>query len=131
MPIDEGLSKYNSSDTRDPSKRFDKYVGKLGNRTREEAESYKGRGFIQLTGRTNYRTYGDRLGVPLLDAPERANDPDIAARVLAAFIGDKRTGAKYALLGGDLAYARKLVNGGKHGLDRFTEAFETGARLLA
>jgi len=130
-PIDEKVSRFNSSDTADPSKRFDLYAGRLGNHNREEAEAYKGRGFIQLTGRDNYRTYGDRLGIPLLDAPERANDPDIAARILAAFIADKRARAKYAILGNDLATARKLVNGGSHGLDRFTEAFETGARLLA
>jgi hypothetical protein len=30
-----------------------------------------------------------------------------------------------------LATARKLVNGGSHGLDRFTEAFVAGERLLA
>ena len=129
-PIDEKVSRYNSSDLSKPSKRFDLYVGRLGNRTREEAERYRGRGFIQLTGRDNYRTYGDRLGVPLLDAPERANDPETAARILAAFIADKRSRAKYAIFGGDLATARKLVNGGSHGLDRFTEAFEIGARLL-
>ncbi len=129
-PIDEKVSKFNSSDTTDPSKRFDLYAGRLGNRTREEAEAYKGRGFIQLTGRNNYQTYADRLDVPLLDAPERANDPETAARILAAFIGDKRARAKYAILGNDLATARKLVNGGSHGLDRFTEAFETGTRLL-
>ncbi len=130
-PIDEKVSQFNSSDTADPSKRFDLYAGRLGNRDREDAERYRGRGFIQLTGRDNYRIYGDRLGVPLLDAPERANEPEIAARILAAFIGDKRARAKYAILGNDLATARKLVNGGSHGLDRFTEAFETGARLLA
>ena len=130
-PIDEKVSRFNSSDTADPSKRFDRYAGRLGNRDREDAERYRGRGFIQLTGRNNYRTYTDRLGVALLDAPEHANDPDTAARILAAFIGDKRARAKYAILGNDLATARKLVNGGRHGLDRFTEAFETGTRLLA
>ena len=129
-PIDEKVSRFNSSDLSNPSTRFDLYVGRLGNRTRQEAESYRGRGFVQLTGRDNYRIYGERLGIPLLDAPKRANDPKIAARILAAFIADKRSRAKYAILGDDLATARKLVIGGSHGLDRFTEAFEAGARLL-
>ncbi|MGF1641546.1 MAG: peptidoglycan-binding protein [Rhodospirillales bacterium] len=130
-PIDERVSRFNSSDPADRNRWFDLYAGRLGNRTREEAARYKGRGFVQLTGRDNYRTYGDRLGVALLDAPERANEPDLAARILAQFIADKRTRAKYAIFGGDLATARKLVNGGSHGLDRFTDAFETGMGLLA
>jgi peptidoglycan L-alanyl-D-glutamate endopeptidase CwlK len=130
-PIDEKVSRFNSSDTADPSKRFDLYAGRLGNRDREDAERYRGRGFVQLTGRDNYRTYADRLDVPLLGSPDLANDPRTAARILAAFIGDKRARAKYAILGDDLATARRLVNGGRHGLDHFTEAFRAGSRLLA
>jgi peptidoglycan L-alanyl-D-glutamate endopeptidase CwlK len=67
----------------------------------------------------------------LEEQPELANDPKVAARILAAFVANKRVAAKYALLGRDLAEARKLVNGGSHGLEQFTAAFETGERLLA
>jgi hypothetical protein len=35
------------------------------------------------------------------------------------------------VLGRDLAKARQLVNGGSHGLDHFTEAFEKGEGFLA
>ena len=52
-------------------------------------------------------------------------------RILAAFLADKRSAIKYAILGEDLKTARKLVNGGSHGLDRFRAAFETGAELLS
>ena len=37
---------------------------------------------------------------------------------------------KYAILGRDLAQARKLVNGGRHGLDRFEDTFRKGEVLL-
>jgi peptidoglycan L-alanyl-D-glutamate endopeptidase CwlK len=74
---------------------------------------------------------GERLGSRLVEAPELANNPQVAAQLLAEFIKDKRSLAKYAILGNDLATARRLVNGGSHGLERFTEAFETGVRLLA
>lgn len=134
-PIDEGRSKFNTSPGGAP---FDLYepgtrVGRnLGNTQPGDGARYKGRGFIQLTGRENYTTYGPRvgLGTRLRDEPELANDPEVAARLLAAFLKDKERGVKYAVLGRDLAKARKLVNGGSHGLDHFTEAFEKGEQLL-
>ncbi len=128
-PIDEGISKFNTDEGAHPFNRYDDMTA-LGNRGRPDGERYKGRGFIQLTGRANYQRYGDRLGVDLVNRPELANDPAVAARILTAFIMDKRRAAKYAIFGSDLAQARKLVNGGSHGLDRFSEAFEAGVRLL-
>jgi putative chitinase len=129
-PIDEGISKFNTDDGAHPFNRYDDMTA-LGNRGRPDGERYKGRGFIQLTGRANYQRYGERLDVDLVNRPELANDPTVAARILVEFIRDKRRAAKYAIFGGDLAQARKLVNGGSHGLDRFTEAFQAGERLLA
>lgn len=131
-PIDEGISQYNTDPGMHPFNRYDNRSA-LGNRGRPDGERYKGRGFIQLTGRANYRRYGERLGLGsrLEDQPELANDPKIAAEVLAAFITDKRSAAKYAIYGRDLATARKLVNGGTHGFDRFAAAFDAGERLLA
>jgi len=37
---------------------------------------------------------------------------------------------RHALIEDDLKTARKLVNGGSHGLDRFTDAYEIGKRLI-
>ncbi len=129
-PIDERVSRFNTEST--PFDRYDDRAD-LGNRGRPDGAQYKGRGFIQLTGRANYRKIGDRLGLGsrLEDEPELANDPGIAARVLAAFLADKHSAIKYAILGKDLKTARKLVNGGSHGLDRFRAAFKMGAELLS
>ena len=48
-----------------------------------------GRGFVQLTGRSNYEKMSQRLGLGslLVEEPAKANDPEIAARILASFIG--------------------------------------------
>jgi peptidoglycan L-alanyl-D-glutamate endopeptidase CwlK len=113
---------------------FNKYDDRseLGNTGKPDGERFRGRGFIQLTGRANYEKYSEQLGLgsKLIEEPDLANSPEIAAKILASFLHDNRSMAKYAILGGDLATARRLVNGGSHGLERFSHAFEAGQALL-
>jgi peptidoglycan L-alanyl-D-glutamate endopeptidase CwlK len=131
VPVSEGLSKYNTSPNGQP---FDLYDNRkdLGNRGPTDGSVYKGRGFVQLTGRSNYREYGPRLPQPVdLEAqPELANAADIAAQLLALFLGDRELQIKDALMHGNYQAARRLVNGGVHGLDDFTDAYVTGDKLL-
>src|SRR3954468_20820585 len=47
----------------------------LGTNHRGDAPRFKGRGVIQLTGRTKYRKYGDLRGLDLVDRPAMAADP--------------------------------------------------------
>lgn len=134
-PIDEGRSKYNTEPGGPPFGLYDagtRIGRRLGNTRPGDGERYKGRGFIQLTGRENYRRIGEAIGVgdALETDPDRANDPDLAAKILTAFLAGKRRMIKYAILGRDLAQARKLVNGGSHGLDRFEDTFRKGETLL-
>jgi predicted chitinase len=68
------------------AKKYDpKYAPKtakiLGNTQVGDGERYKGRGFIQLTGRDNYRRAGEAINYPLEARPELAARPDIAAQV--------------------------------------------------
>ncbi|NEQ97712.1 MAG: hypothetical protein F6K30_13505, partial [Cyanothece sp. SIO2G6] len=43
---------------------------------------YRGRGFVQLTGRSNYRRFGEKLGLDLENNPLLAEEPEIAAQTL-------------------------------------------------
>jgi putative chitinase len=131
LPVSEAPSRFNTSPNGHPFDLYD-YRADLGNEGPPDGERYRGRGFIPLTGRDNYRKFGGVIGLggELLDDPERANDAQIAARLLASFLQAKEVAIKQALLEDDLRLARRLVNGGSHGLDRFTEAFRTGDRLL-
>lgn len=128
-PIDEGISRYNTSPGGHP---FDLYDNRrdLGNRGRPDGDRYKGRGYVQLTGRDNYARFGRQLGAPLEDLPELANDPGVAGRILAAFLKSRETRIRQALLEDDLRTARRLVNGGSHGLEAFTRAYRAGERAL-
>jgi peptidoglycan L-alanyl-D-glutamate endopeptidase CwlK len=101
----------------------------LGNTQPGDGPRYRGRGFIQLTGRHNYLKYSQQLGLGdlLVRNPEKANDPEIAALILAAFLKDNEARIRAALRRGDLASARRAVNGGTHGFGPFKEAYGLGA----
>jgi len=127
VPISEFVSEFNTSLGGHP---FDLYDSRadLGNRGAPDGERFRGRGFVQLTGRANYALHG---GEQLIENPELANDPEIAARLLAGFLKAHEARIRAALAEGDLREARRLVNGGSHGLEEFTAAYNTGLELLS
>ena len=129
-PVSEMISKWNTSPGGDP---FDLYDNRadLGNCGAPDGKRFKGRGFIQLTGRANYEKYGELLGINLVENPELANEPETAAKLLALFLKDKERKIKEALLDKNYKQARKLVNGGSHGLSNFTDAYKTGDNLIS
>lgn len=57
----------------------------LGNKHIGDGAKYKGRGFIQITGRWNYKQAGEELGLPLEKQPELVEKPEIAAKVAVWF----------------------------------------------
>lgn len=85
----------------------------LGNTESGDGPKYKGRGFIQLTGRSNYEKYGNMLGVDLVSNPELAARPDIAIAVAAAYWNDKRLNELADK--GDYQAITKRINGGVNG----------------
>jgi peptidoglycan L-alanyl-D-glutamate endopeptidase CwlK len=128
-PISEGKSRFNTSPNGHP---FDLYDNRrdLGNRGAPDGDSYKGRGFVQLTGRANYAKYGAEMGQDLVNNPSLANDPKIASELLARFLKNKERKIRSFLADHDLAGARKVVNGGSHGLVDFTDAYNIGNGLI-
>ena len=131
QPISEFQSRFNTGPNGPPFGLYDNRRD-LGNRGPPDGASFKGRGYVQLTGRANYTRFGPIVGVAnLVDQPDQANDPDVAARILAAFIKSKQVEIESALAADDLAQARRLVNGGTNGLDRFVDAYRKGRQLLS
>jgi peptidoglycan L-alanyl-D-glutamate endopeptidase CwlK len=129
LPLSEEQSHFNTSPGGHP---FDLYDSRkdLGNQGPPDGASFRGRGFVQLTGRTNYTRYGHELSIDLVGHPELACEPATAARILACFLKSNEAPIRHALAANDLAHARRLVNGGSNGLDRFTAAYQTGQRLF-
>lgn len=85
----------------------------LGNTNPGDGARYCGRGYIQLTGRANYRSYGQKIGVDLEGNPDLAMDPAIAAEVLAVYARDR--GIQAACQAQDWRQTRIAVNGGLTG----------------
>jgi len=126
VPIAELPSQYNTRPGMPP---FSSYDGRLGNTAAGDGARFRGRGFVQLTGRANYKTYSQRIGVDLVGQADRANAPEIAAVLLACFLADHAEAMRKALEVGNYAAARKLVNGGSHGLERYRSVFEIAASV--
>ena len=96
---------------------------RLGNTDAGDGKRFKGRGPIQITGRANYRRYGDLLGIDLLADAARAASPDPAFRIAALFwaknglneLADRATSTAFQQI-------TRRINGGLNGIaDR--EAF--------
>ncbi|MGL4640539.1 MAG: glycoside hydrolase family 19 protein [Shewanella sp.] len=54
----------------------------LGNTTPGDGVKYAGRGYVQLTGRSNYFKASAKLGVDLVSSPDLAMRGDIAAAIM-------------------------------------------------
>jgi peptidoglycan L-alanyl-D-glutamate endopeptidase CwlK len=130
LPLTEFESRFNTAPGGPPFGLYDRRKD-LGNLAPPDGASFRGRGFVQLTGRANYTHYALEINQPLVTNPALAASPAIAAQLLARFLAGREPAIRRALAANDLAQARRLVNGGSNGLDRFTAAYTTGVRLLA
>lgn len=88
----------------------------LGNTQPGDGVRYKGRGYVQLTGRNNYQAWSDRLGIDLVGNPALASEPETAAKILVLGMKDGtftgRSLGDYINSGGQDYYnARRIVNG--------------------
>jgi putative chitinase len=137
-PVTEGISRFNTA--LPGGTPFGKYEHRtdLGNVQAGDGPRFLGRGFVQLTGRSNYHRYGAMLTPPvkLEETPERALESAIAADVLCLYLKSNSSRIK-AVLTSDtmaptdkLAALRRIVNGGLHGFDAFAQSWTTGARLM-
>lgn len=128
-PLTEGESRFNTSPGGQP---FDLYNDRrdLGNMGPPDGAAFRGRGFVQLTGRANYIFFGSAIDEPLAEHPELAAEPVIAARLLAEFLKAKESKIRAALADNDLATARRLVNGGSNGLANFIDTYRRGLTAI-
>ena len=103
------------------------YGGRLGN-AKDEGYKYRGRGIIQLTGKNNYKYYGEKLNIDLVNNPDLAKEADTAIEIALLFWKEKECGL-YAKMG-DVKTVTKLINGGYNGLDDRQKRFDSILKIL-
>jgi len=93
-----------------------KYEGRkdLGNTKQGDGPRYKGRGFLQITGRKNYQMIGEALGLNLIDNPQLLEQPEWA--VASAFWFWDRHKLNTWADKDDVVTITKRINGGTNGL---------------
>lgn len=92
------------------------YASRMGNGGPDSGDGfrYRGRGYIQITGRGAYRDIGAIVGLDLEGQPELAGAPAHALLVACGFWEWK--GLNALCDGGDYVAVTRRINGGTHGM---------------
>jgi predicted chitinase len=100
----------------------------LGNVYRGDGKRFKGRGPIQLTGRANYKRYGDLLGVDLIDQPHLAATPAVGFRIAGLFW--KLHGLNERADRDEFEAITRAINGGLNGLSDRLRYYQRAKQVL-
>jgi len=103
----------------------------LGNTEAGDGKRFKGRGPIQITGRANYRRFGDLLATDLVADPARAALPELAFRIAGLFwskkglneLADRATHDAFREI-------TRRINGGFNGLEDRQKFYTAACAVL-
>jgi putative chitinase len=87
----------------------------LGNTQKGDGRLFKGRGLFQLTGRSNYESYGKALGLDLINDPALAAEPVNSLLIACEYW--RRNNLDALADNDDLISITKRINGGLNGID--------------
>jgi putative chitinase len=109
------------------------YANRMGNGNNESNEGFKfiGRGYLQTTGKNNYKELSDYLGINLIEKPELLEKE--YALLSAVFYFKKNNLLPLCDNGAtikDITILTKSINGGLHGLDSRIKLFNFFYKLL-
>jgi putative chitinase len=114
-----------------PTPTQEKYEGRtdLGNTEAGDGSRYRGRGYIQLTGRANYDRAGTSLALDFVNQPELLETPPAAIRTAAWFwkehgLNELADDAKFETI-------TRKINGGLNGYSQRCALWEDAKAVLA
>ena len=108
-----------------------KYEGRkeLGNTVAGDGSKYRGRGLIQITGRANYMTCGEALGLDLINHPELLEKPQHACMSAAWFWASR--GLNTLADAGQFDKITQRINGGQNGAADRQTLYARALKVLA
>lgn len=102
----------------------------LGNTEPGDGKRYKGRGLIQLTGRTNYTLMGLLLDQDFINNPTLLKQPPFAAESACAFWWNSRLDV-IATSEAQFRQVVKKINGGYNGMEHREKLYALARKVLA
>ncbi|MCT8955045.1 glycoside hydrolase family 19 protein [Pseudomonas lundensis] len=114
-----------------PTKAQARYEGRddLGNTQPGDGSKYRGRGFIQVTGRANYKACGEALGLDLVNHPELLEKPQHACMSAAWFWASG--GLNTLADAGQFDKITQRINGGQNGAADRQALYARALKVLA
>jgi putative chitinase len=101
---------------RQPEKIANKvYSGRMGNTEDGDGAKFIGRGLIQLTGKDNYKAFGEAIGEDLVSTPQLVEEPRYAALSAGWFWNKRGLNALADIM--DITTLTVRINGGRIGID--------------
>lgn len=106
------------------------YANRMGNGDEATGDGwrYRGRGFINVAGRANYRALGNAIGVDLEANPEQMSDPEVSLAIAAAFWSSRQLND--AADADDLLRITRAFNGGSGGVAERQELLDRAKKTL-
>lgn len=106
------------------------YANRMGNGSEASREgyAYRGRGYLQLTGKNNYSRYGRLIGYDLVNEPDLCLQHGISALVAGAYF--KENGLLALADKNNINAITLRVNGGYNGLPDRRARLVAGAKHL-
>lgn len=105
------------------------YGGRMGNNTSNEGWKFRGRGFIQLTGKENYTKCGKSIGVDLVANPDYVATVEGAMKSALWFWN--ANGLNVFADKEDIVGMTKRINGGTKGLEERKEFYHRAVKVLS
>ena len=101
---------------------------RLGNTQAGDGKLFKGRGPIQITGRSNYKKYGELLGVDLVAEPALAAMPEYAFATAGLYW--QSNGLNELADAQQFVTITRRINGGTNGLEDRQRFYERAKQVL-
>jgi putative chitinase len=112
-----------------PTKAQIRYEGRkdLGNTQPGDGKRFMGRGYLQITGRANYGSYGTLIGQTLTSMPQLAEDPIVALNIACLYWKNRNIDIPAGK--NDIAEVTRRINGGHNGLAERTALFRKAMQI--